>query len=463
MHELSSLSLWHATISADEWGPGRPALGGDISVDVAIVGAGYTGLWTAYYLLQRDPGLRVAVLEAEVVGFGASGRNGGWCSALLPMGLDAIAAASSREAAAALQHEMHTTVAEVGRAAAAEGIDCHFAHGGYLNLARNPAQLARAQAAVEHQHSYGFTEADYRMLSAAEASAMCGATDVIGGSFTPHCAAIHPARLARGLARAVEQHGATIYEHTPALEILPHQVRTRDGSVRADVVVRATEAFTPGLPGLKRDVAPIYSLMIATEPLPSSFWDEVGLRERATFNDGRHMIIYGQRTADDRFAFGGRGVWYHWGSRIKPEFDRNPKVHALIHETLRELFPAIGDAAVTHQWGGAVASPRDWWCSVRFDPATGLASAGGYVGDGVGTTNLSGRTLADLITRTESPLTTLPWVGHRSRRWEPEPLRWLGINTSVHLPNGSDRHEARHGTPSKWRDAIVDRLTGGGH
>ncbi len=215
MHELSSLSLWHATISADEWGPGRPALGGDISVDVAIVGAGYTGLWTAYYLLQRDPGLRVAVLEAEVVGFGASGRNGGWCSALLPMGLDAIAAASNREAAAALQHEMHTTVAEVGRAAAAEGIDCHFAHGGYLNLARNPAQLARAQAAVEHQHSYGFTEADYRMLSAAEASAMCGATDVIGGSFTPHCAAIHPARLARGLARVVEQHGATIHEHTP--------------------------------------------------------------------------------------------------------------------------------------------------------------------------------------------------------------------------------------------------------
>ena len=175
------------------------------------------------------------------------------------------------------------------------------------------------------------------------------------------------------------------------------------------------------------------------------------------------MIIYGQRTADDRFAFGGRGAWYHWGSRVKPEFDRNETVHQLIHETLLELFPAIGDAAVTHRWGGAVAAPRDWWCSVTHDPTTGMAAAGGYVGDGVGTTNLSGRTLADLITGQETALTRLPWVGHRSRQWEPEPLRWIGINTMVQLPTGSDRHEAKHGTPSKWRDAIVNRITGGGH
>ena len=460
MHDLSNLSLWHATMSDDEWGLPRAALGGDLQVDVAIVGGGYTGLWTAYYLLQRDPSLRVVVLEARQVGFGASGRNGGWCSALLPMGLDAVSKQSTREAAVRLQSIMHSTVAEVGQVVATEGIDCHFAHGGYLTLARRNVQLQRTQALVEHLHSYGFTDNDYRMLSRDEALARCGATDVVGGSFTPHCAAIHPARLARGLACAVERHGATIYEHSPVIEISPHRVRTLHGTVTADVVVRATEAFTPALPGLRRSVAPIYSLMIATEPLPDSFWQQAGLHDRATFNDGRHMIVYGQRTADNRFAFGGRGAWYHWGSRIKPQYDQSARVHGLIHETLREMFPAIGDAAITHRWGGAVAAARDWWCSAQFDKSTGMASAGGYVGDGVGTTNLSGRTLADLITGADTALVTLPWVGHRSRRWEPEPLRFVGINTMAFLPIGADRHEERTGSASKWREKIMDRLLG---
>ncbi|MDP2293443.1 MAG: FAD-dependent oxidoreductase [Actinomycetota bacterium] len=458
MHELSNLSLWHSTMSADEWGPGRTALGADLQVDVAIVGAGYTGLWTAYYLLQRDPSLRIAILEAQVVGFGASGRNGGWCSALLPMSLDAMAAESSRSQAARLQTVMHETVAEVGRVVAAEGIECDFAHGGYLSLARSQVQLQRERDHVAHLHSYGFTDDDYRMLSADETIERCGATKVVGGAFTPHCAAIHPARLARGLARTVERMGATIYEHTPVVELSPRSVRTHLGTVTADVVVRATEAFTPALPGLRRAIAPVFSLMIATEPLPESFWQQAGLRDRSTFNDGRHMIVYGQRTADDRFAFGGRGAWYHWGSRIKPEYDRDERVHGLIHRTLREMFPAIGDAEITHRWGGAVGAPRDWWCSAHFDRSTGMASAGGYVGDGVGTTNLSGRTLADLITDTPSELVSLPWVGHRSPKWEPEPLRFVGINTMAYLPIGADRHEEHTGSPSKWREAIMNRL-----
>ena len=460
MHELSNLSLWHATMSADEWGAGRPALGGDLQVDVAIVGAGYTGMWTAYYLLQRDPSLRIALLEAQVVGFGASGRNGGWCSALLPMGLDAIARATSRERAGRLQTVMHDTVAEVGRVVRAEGIDCHFAHGGYLNLARSEMQLRREHEHVQHLRSYGFTDDDYRLLTKQETIERCAATNVVGGGFTPHCAAIHPARLARGLARTLEHMGATIYEHTPVVEISPRKVRTDLGTIKAEVVVRATEAFTPALPGLHRAVAPIFSLMIATEPLPDEFWQATGLHERATFNDGRHTIVYGQRTADNRFAFGGRGAWYHWGSTIKPQYDRDQRVHGLIHDTLRELFPAIGDAAITHRWGGAVAAARDWWCATQFDRTTGLASAGGYVGDGVGTSNLAGRTLADLITGTDSELTTLPWVGHRSRRWEPEPLRFIGINTLAYLPIGADRHEERCGEPSKWREAIMSRLLG---
>ena len=460
MHELSNLSMWHATMSDEEWGPGRTALGGDLDVDIAIVGAGYTGLWTAYYLLQRQPSLRVVVLEANVVGFGASGRNGGWCSALLPMGLDAMAAASSRDAAVRLQRAMHDTVDEVGRVVQAEGIECDFQLGGYVGLARSAVQLDRAKASIDHLRSYGFTDDEYRLLGAKEARELCGASKVEGGTFTPFCAAIHPARLARGLARAVERAGATIYEHTPVVEIAPRQVRTQLGTVRAGVVVRATEAFTDSIPGHARQLVPVYSLMVATEPLPAAFWDEVGLRDRATFNDGRHMIVYGQRTADDRLAFGGRGAPYHFGSSISPDYDRNDGVKQLLHETLLEMFPSLGDAAITHQWGGAVAAARDWWCSASFDPETGIASAGAYVGDGVGTTNLSGRTLADLITREPSELTTLPWVGHQSRKWEPEPFRWLGINAMVRLPISADDHEAKKGTRAKWREAAISRLTG---
>jgi glycine/D-amino acid oxidase-like deaminating enzyme len=359
-----------------------------------------------------------------------------------------------------MQHEMHRTVDEVGAAAAREGIDCHFAKGGTLSLARNPAHIPRMQAEVASYREFGFDDDHYRWLGADEARAMVGATKVHGGVYTPHCAAIHPARLARGLARAVERRGVVIHEGTRVESIEPHRLVTDHGTVTADVVVRCTEGFTPTLAGHRRTVVPIYSLMIATEPLPASFFDEVGWADRQTVADGRRLIIYAQRTADDRIAFGGRGVPYHFGSAVRPEFDRHARVHTVLADTLRELFPAIGDAAITHRWGGPVGAPRDWYCSVGLDRDTGLAWAGGYVGDGVATTNLAGRTLADLITRADSDLVALPWVEHRSRRWEPEPLRWLGINAMVRLPMGADRYEDRHQRPERWRSAVLDRILG---
>ena len=453
-------SLWHSCLDAAEWAPRAP-LGGDIDVDVAIVGAGYTGLWTAYYLAERDPGLRIAVVEAATAGFGASGRNGGWCSALLPMSLDTMAAGHGRDAAVRLQREMFATVDEVGAVAAREGIGCHFVKGGTLVMARNPAHTGRLQAEIEHLRSYGFGEEDMAWLPAAEARRRLAATDLEGAQFTPHCASIDPARLVRGLASAVERRGAVIYDDTPVTAIEPRRLRTERGTVNAEVVVRCTEAFTSSLAGHRRDIAPVYSLMVATEPLPASFFEAVGWDERSTFSDARRMVIYGQRTADDRIAFGGRGAPYHFGSALKPSFEHHRRVHDLLEQTLHELFPPLGDVQITHRWGGAVGVPRDWQCSVGLDRSTGMAWAGGYVGDGVGTTNLAGRTLADLITGTASELVDLPWVGHRSKRWEPEPLRWIGINSMVRLPIGIDRYEERHRRPERWRSAILDRMTGG--
>jgi glycine/D-amino acid oxidase-like deaminating enzyme len=456
--QYRSLSFWHDTVPGT-LAPGDP-LPGDTQADVAIVGAGFTGLWTAYYLARRDPSLRIVVCEREIAGFGASGRNGGWCSALFPASLAKLTRMASREAAVAMQRAMHATVDEVGAVAAAEGIDCHWAKGGTVMLARSPAQLERAKSEVAEAREFGFGDEDLRLLGAAEARELAGATGVLGGTYTPHCAAIHPARLARGLLDVVRQAGVSVYERTPVLRIEPGQVVTASGTVRARHVVRATEGYTPGLPGYRRAVAPVYSLMIATEPLPPAVWQEIGLAGRPTFNDLRHLIIYGQRTADDRFAFGGRGAPYHLGSSVRPDYDQVPGVFAGLRRTLAELFPTLGEARVTHHWGGPIGIPRDWCASVGLDRSTGIGWAGGYVGDGVSTTNLSGRTLADLITGTDSELTRLPWVGHRSPDWEPEPLRWLGLNAGLQVMSLADRQEARTGRPSGLAE-FMGRFLGG--
>jgi glycine/D-amino acid oxidase-like deaminating enzyme len=451
------LSLWHDTVPGT-LEPGDP-LPGDLDVDVAIAGAGYTGLWTAYYLSRADPGLKIALCEREIAGFGASGRNGGWCSALFPASLGKLERMAGRPAAIGQYRAMQATVDEVGRAAAAEGIDCHWAKGGTVQLARSATQLERAREEVAEARSFGFGEEDLRLLSAADASALAGATGVVGGVYTPHCAAIHPARLARGLADTVRQRGVSLFERTPVLQIEPGRLVTATGTVRARYVIRATEGYTARLPGLRRTVAPVYSLMIATAPLPEAAWAEIGLAGRPTFSDLRHLIIYGQRTADGRLAFGGRGAPYHLGSAVRPSFDRNPAVFAALRRTLAELFPVLGDVEVTYGWGGPIGVPRDWCASVGLDRSTGLGWAGGYVGDGVSTTNLAGRTLADLITGTDSEITRLPWVDHHSPRWEPEPLRWLGVNAGLRVMSLADREEARTGRPSRSA-GVVGRFMG---
>jgi glycine/D-amino acid oxidase-like deaminating enzyme len=364
----------------------------------------------------------------------------------------------------AMRHAMHETVDVVGASAASEGIDCHYEKGGTVDLVRSLAQKTRALAALEEARSLGFGEDDLRWLGPDDARASVGAAGTIGATFTPHCAAIQPALLARGLAEAVERRGVRLYEHTEVLDIHPASgggpsVVTGGGTVRADVVVRATEAWTPTLPGSERAIVPVYSLMVATEPLGPDFWGAAGLGTRPTFADHRHMIIYGQRTADDRIAFGGRGAPYHYGSSVRPAFDSDPSVHALLRETLVELFPELAGAQFSHAWGGPLGIPRDWHSSVGYDRTTGLAWAGGYVGDGVATSNLAGRTLGDLITGKDSDLISLPWVNHRSPRWEPEPLRWLGVNAGLWTMKLADRSETRKGRPSKAA-AMLGRLLG---
>jgi glycine/D-amino acid oxidase-like deaminating enzyme len=429
------ISFWLDTCG-DSLEP-RDALPGSRDADVAIIGAGYTGLWTAYYLSALDPSLRVVVLEREVAGFGASGRNGGWCSAFFPVPYEA-----------GMRRALVSSVHEVGRWCTSESVDAHYVNGGALSLARTPAHVERLRA-----------RSDACWLPADEVDARVRTTGVLGASYDAECAALHPGRLVRGLARVVESRGVDVYEQTEVTGIAPGVVQTARGRVRAEVVVRALEGWTATLPQFGRTLAPVYSLVIATEPLPVSVWDEIGWAGRETVTDGRHLIVYAQRTADDRIVFGGRGAPYHLGSRIRPLFDREPAVFAALQSSLVELWPVLRDAVITHRWGGPLGVPRDFHPSVGFDRESGLAWGGGYVGDGVAASNLAGRTLADLIVGRDSDLVHAPWVGHRSPLWEPEPLRWLGINGVRVLASSLDVGE-RRGRPVRLLSQLVGRFTG---
>ena len=451
------LSLWH------DQGPDprvRPSLDGSVEADVAIVGGGYTGLWTAYYLLGVEPTLRVVVVEAEFCGFGASGRNGGWVSPKFPGSRSKMAAEHGRQAVVAYQRAMFDAIEEIGSVIERERIECDHRRGGMLLFATGTAQVPRLRAYRDMLSEWGYHADDLTWLGKEKAGERASVAGAEAALYTPRCASIHPWRLTVGLAEAVERRGGVIYEQSPARVVGSGLVITDSGAVRASRVLRCTEAFTARLPGQERALAPVYSLMVATEPLSEALWNEVGLEAGETFSDERHLIIYGQRTADGRLAFGGRGAPYHFGSSVRPSWDVDNRGHARVRDVLWELFPQLGDTKVTHRWGGAVAVPRDWRMSVDFDPVTGSGHAGGYVGQGVTSSNLAGRVLADLALGRSTDVTRLPFVGHRWRRWEPEPIRWLGINLGRALAPLADTIEGRTGRPSRIVGGLLSRLTG---
>lgn len=436
----------------------HPPLDGDVETDVAIVGGGYTGLWTAYYLAELDPALSVVVLEREFAGFGASGRNGGWLTNSITGGRALYAREYGRSVAETFQHEMTAAVHEVIRILDVHGIDADVALGGDFLVARNGAQERRLDRAADA--AAGWPQLRARRLDADEARERIAVAGARGALTQPNAARIHPAKLAAGLARIVTERGARIFEATEALEIAPGRVGTRRGTVRARHIIRATEGFTAGLPGHRRTWLPMNSSMIVTEPLPADAWAEIGWSGRELLEDFAHVYVYSQRTADDRIAIGGRGVPYRFGSRT----DRNGETHTRtirsLARTLAGMFPVLGDVRVEHAWSGVLGVPRDWRPSVHLDPATGMGWAGGYVGTGVTATNLAGRTLAELITGNDSVRTTLPWVDHTVRRWEPEPLRWAAVK-AIYAAYGIADAAERAGYPVSFPTArIADWVSG---
>ncbi|HEY4450881.1 MAG TPA: FAD-dependent oxidoreductase [Solirubrobacteraceae bacterium] len=451
------LGFWWRSLGGPP--PPRAPLSGTVEADVAIVGGGYTGLWTAYYLKRAQPSLRIVVLEREVSGFGASGRNGGWVSGFFSGPPRAYERRAGRGSYAPLQRAMFETVDEVGRVLAEEAIDADFIKAGQLGVALNRAQELRHRALIRDGRAHGVEEADLVELSAEQTAARVRVAGACSATFSPHVARVHPAKLVRGLAASVERLGVSIHEHTPVTATAAHRALTPLGAVHARWIVRATEGYTASLAGLRRALVPMNSSMIVTEPLAATSWDAIGWSGSELIADGAHVYVYLQRTEDGRIAIGGRGRPYRFGSRTDGAGETAGATIESLRGHLAEMFPAAAGAAIEHAWSGVLGVPRDWCPAVAADARSGLAWAGGYVGEGLAASNLAGRTLRDLILARDTPLTALAWVGRAPARWEPEPLRWAAIHAVYSLYRSADRSERRHGRPSRL-GRLVDSASG---
>jgi glycine/D-amino acid oxidase-like deaminating enzyme len=430
----------------------RPSLPGPLDADVCIVGGGYTGLWTAYYLAGLRPDWRIVILEAAFAGYGASGRNGGWVTSEMPGSRARFAKAAGGAAGVrAFEAELRSTVDEVGRVCEAESIDCDFLKGGRISVATTVSQLARLRSGLAEIRERGDGDDVYQFLSGEETRERINVAGALGGLYAPASARVQPAALAAGIAAAAERRGAAIYEATPVTAIHAAGASgvaagavalTGFGDVRARSVLRCTEGYTAGLPGLRRALLPMNSHMVVTEPLGDAAWQEIGWNGCETLGDEAHAYMYAQRTADGRIALGGRGVPYRFASATDHLGETDPSTVAALTRVLQRMFPAAASARIEHAWCGVLGVPRDWCASVSYDPASGTGWAGGYTGVGVAAANLAGRTLADLVAGEKSPLIELPWVGHRSRAWEPEPARWAGVRGLYTLYRLADRLES---------------------
>lgn len=439
----------------------RPALPGDLDVDICIVGAGYTGLWTAYYLTEIRPDLNIVILDREFAGFGASGRNGGWLSGGFSWSRQNYLDNGTQQDVARMERMLLGTVDEIIRVAEHEGIDADIHRTDCLTYACSPAQMQRMHDSRDEFIAAGVPEARVSVIGADEALSKIRVKNAQGALVEHGVARIQPAKLVRGLAEVVERRGVRIFEQTTVSEISKGCVQTDRGRVTADKIVRATEGYTASLKGSKREWVPLNSALVVTDPLPQSMWDDLGWDDCQLLSDGSHAYCYAQRTRDGRIAMGGRGVPYRFGSGVDVRGQTQPETIAQLKGILARLLPQTRDIKLHQAWCGVLGVPRDWCATASIDRDTGIAKAGGYVGIGVSTSNMAGQTLADLVLERDTERTTLPWVNRKVRQWEPEPFRWLGIHAMYWLYHLADRNEAKGaGAQTSVLARLANKITG---
>ncbi len=437
MSDFSSRSFW---LEADPYTPG-PALAGDVSVDIAIIGGGFTGLWTAHFLLRADPSLKVAVIESDVVGYGASGRNGGFAMTLLSRSLHDLVQAFGAGPARAAHEAVARSIDAIGQFSAEHNVACDYQKNGFIGVATDDSQVERIEA--DRRAAEALAIADIRYLPGDELRREVQSPLYRCGLEEKTCALLNPARLVRGIARVVRQQSGIIYENTTVDRIEPEagkvKVRTPQGTVHADKVVLATNAYSVHFPEFRRLVVPFYSYIVLTEPLSEGQWASIGWHGRQGLEDKRTYIHYFRPTADGRILMGGEDAPYYYGSSIGPQHDRNPGVFTRLQQDLQTIYPQLSGVRFTHQWGGPVA------VTARFVPTFGTLEGGqvlygfGYSGHGVAPTHLGGQILRDLVLDRHSELAELCFVRAKAVPFPPEPLRYLAVNWARRALLAQDR------------------------
>jgi glycine/D-amino acid oxidase-like deaminating enzyme len=431
----------------------------DTDVDVAVLGAGLSGLWTAWALRQNDPQLSVAVFEAEELGFGASGRNCGWLSAK-PVGIRSVLSrVAGRDGVLAVEQHLRFAMHDVVRILGASNIDAR--HGGSTQVARSANEQRRIESYLVASRQWGVTDMHLQLLTAGEARRRIDVAGVTGALHTPDNYCVDPVKMLFTLARAVQDAGVPIYTDSRVTSIEPGRLVVRGHRVRVRRrIVVATEGYSSAQPGRRRNTLPLNSSMLVTEPLTEDQWSKIGWDHADGLSGSAHTYFYGQRTPDGRIAIGGRGKPYRFGSG----FDRDGVVDAhtidALSGVLQDLFPQVA-LTPSHAWCGVLGVARDWSPFIDTDTAGAITRIGGYAGQGLTAAHLAGRISADLISGRDSALTRLPWVRPTPRRWEPEPLRWIGANGLYRAYALADALEARSRSGRTSRLALMaDKIAG---
>ena len=436
-----NMNFWLET--SDENLYPRESLKNNLTVDIAILGGGFSGLWTAYYLIEKDPSLDIAIFEKDIVGFGASGRNGGWCSPKFSVTPEELIRRYGKNTASELQRNMFESIDEIERIIKKENLNIDWKKNGMLQVALGNYNKSILANSYETYKKLGF-EGYLELLDVNETKNRVNINNASGGLFTKKSAVVHPGKFVRQLAKTVERKGVRIYEQTEISDFSKGNVKKKSQFITTSnkiiqakkAILLSGEAYLSQLKKFKRKIIPTYSLITLTEPLSDDQWNQIGWKNRESVSSTALSVHYLQRTADNRILFGGRGAPYHFASKIKNSFDYHKPTHEMLKQTAMKWFPSIHKNSFSHSWGGPVGMTRDWMPNFVFDKENKIGGAWGYVGQGVSTTNLAGRILSDLILENNTDVTRLPMVQHNSKKWEPEPFRWLGAR---YVQSGMER------------------------
>ena len=420
-------------------------LEGDEQTDVVIIGGGYTGLWSSICLKDADPSIDITVLEQKVVGYGASGRNGGFAMTTVGRNIHQLDKMVGPEQARATYLAMHQVIDEIEQFAGAEGIDADIWHSGNLTVSNGPEQDLRIRQDVEVAQRL---DLPFEFLEPDQVQDYAKSDTFRIGHFEQQTLILDPAALARGLADAARARGVKIYEFTPVDEIetiggLRVEARTPFGTVHADRVVIATNAYAHAIPELRRFIFTIYAYITLTEPLTPQQWERVGWESRCGIEDKRIMVHFSRATADGRILWGGRDAPF-MADGPNPRHDRNQRLFDRLEETFRWTFPQLDDLAIDRGWAGPVCGTVDCIASVNWMKGERILYALGYAGHGVGPSRLVGKIVRDMLLTDGTDLTALPFAAKKPVPMPPgKILRKLMLDTSHRVLIGVDEHPER--------------------